>query len=168
MALRKNINESLVKNQPSAKSLLTMIFEIDKEIGLEDVELYHQFPLYIDETGEKSISTDVLFISQKYGVIIFKCIEYSERNNKIEINNIANNLNQLDKLIFSKILTNAPNLSVKRRELKINILPAIYLHNCDKKPNFIEWNDYEIITSSVELKNIILSNYKKRTNRNRI
>jgi superfamily I DNA and RNA helicase len=157
--LEKNINEALIKDKPSIKSLIAMIVGIDKNSSLGEVSLYHKFPLYLDETGSKPITTDILFVSQNFGIFIFKCLEYSERDfAQIDAASEAKSLSQIDRLVFAKILKDSPNLGIRGRSLKVEIQPAMYLHNCSQKPLVNEWSDFKIIISEHELKEIIYAN----------
>lgn len=42
--IEKNYNESILKHEPAAVSLIKSIFEIDSKIGLGDSSIYHEFP----------------------------------------------------------------------------------------------------------------------------
>ncbi len=163
MAIEKNINEELVKKEVGAKTLIQLLLEIDQEIDLGNTALYHHFPIYLDNTSDKSIQTDILCVSARFGIFIFKCIENQDRSEDFQPSEIANYLDQIDKLIFAKILKDAPSLS-KRRELKIKILPCIYLYNFENKPIYEEWQDFDCILTKNELIELLENNKVEEIN----
>lgn len=156
--IEKNINEALVKKEPSAKTLIKLIFDIDAKVDLGKVALYHQFPLYPNPEGNNAYTANVLFVSQTYGIIIFQCIEHSERVKKTFTEEI-DNLNEIDRLLFAKILKDAPRLQRNRRSLKVTIAPAIFINNYDSPITINEQlNQFDIITCEEELRTLIENN----------
>jgi len=156
--IEKNINEALVKKEPSATALIKMIYDIDKSSDLGKVALYHQFPLYPNPNGENAYTANVLFVSKNYGIIIFQCVEYSERLKRIFDEDILN-LNEIDRLLFAKILKDAPRLQRKRRTLKVQITPAIYLNDAESTHDIVDlFSQFELVTSEKNLRDIIEAN----------
>lgn len=121
--IEKNINELLVKNEPSARALLTTLYEIDKTLNFAGASVYHQFPIYPNLESDKAISANVIFISQLHGIFIFQCIDSTRE--EINIDLYVNKLNEIDRLIFAKILKESPLLQLNRRSLKVNITPNL-------------------------------------------
>ncbi len=155
--IEKNYNESLVKKDYSAKELLKIIFELEEEIDLGSVSLYHEFPLYPLETEDTASKAHILFVSSKYGVIIFQCINFI---NKIEINEFSDKLEQIDSILYSKILRDAKRLKKGNRNLIIEITSAFFFLNYKNKLNNEKLN-YKYIQNKTELKNLILNNKKE-------
>lgn len=117
--IEKNINEALVKQESAAKTLLTYLFNIDKSEPFTNAAVYHQFPIYPNVEGNSTVSANVLFISAKYGIFIFQCVDYSCRS-LLTYTETVNKLNEIDRLLFAKIFKDAPSLQLNRRSLKIN------------------------------------------------
>jgi superfamily I DNA and RNA helicase len=131
----------------------------DKFFG--ESALYHEFPIYPDTETNKSIRVNILFVSKNLGVFVFKCLEYSSRGeffNKEDITEVEN----IDRLIFAKILKDAPKLQKDRRTLKINLVPSIYIHNCDKKIDDSFIKDLTIIYNEKELIDFFKGNSNKQ------
>ncbi|WP_309708697.1 ATP-binding domain-containing protein [Siphonobacter sp. SORGH_AS_0500] len=156
--MEKNVNEVLIKEEPSIQHLIDTLDSF-QDIN-SNIYLYHHFPHFPNETGESSVNPDILLIGENIGVIILKCVDFSERFTHEKAINIDKKLNQIDRLLYAKIIKDTPELIGRRRELKIEITPAIYLNNCDEIPNYPEWNDYELVNSDALLKELILKNHQ--------
>ncbi|ALL05960.1 hypothetical protein AQ505_10925 [Pedobacter sp. PACM 27299] len=153
--LERNINETLLNNEPSSKALVQMLLNIDEKKTLGPTALYHHFPLYPDNLSDKLITANILFCSQKFGIVIFKSIDYSNRT-ELNISEIVDELDQIDRLIYAKIIKDAPDLRKGRRELKLNITTIVYLNNFNKdEDEVIEFGDFLTVTSEIELDSFI-------------
>lgn len=150
--IEKNINETLVKREPAAKALISQLMNIDNEFNFDGASVYHHFPIYPNYESEKTVSANVIFISKVYGIFIFQCIEYS---GEYEIIECIKNLDEIDRLIFAKILKESPILQKGRRGLKVNITPLIYLYKADKKLDFD--TSFGVIYNESQLKEVFLS-----------
>lgn len=131
-------SEELLKRDLPSLSLIKKIVEIDKQIPFENSAIYHQFPIYPNQEGDKAVNANVLFISKNHGIIIFECVGYSSRGLDEILENTTSNLDEIDRLIFAKVFKDAPNLQKNRRSLKVEIMPAIYL---DDSSNIIVESD---------------------------
>ncbi|MBP2617855.1 DEAD/DEAH box helicase [Chryseobacterium jejuense] len=124
---------------------------IDKieSLNIDNSFTYHNFPLYRGEVKDDIINAHVLFVSQEFGVIFFRCFE-----EKIELNqNELLKLDELDSHILAKI-SRASELRNGRRDLKINVTPKLFLNdNID-----LEGEDYVKIANINE---VIQSNKKE-------
>lgn len=149
--IEKNINEALVKNEPAARALISSLFNIDKEIDFKNATVYHQFPIYPNFDTEKTISANVIFLSQVYGIYIFQCVDYE---NGDDLSSYSNRLSEIDRLIYAKILKESPRLQKGRRDLKVDIRPVIYLHKADKVD---VTSEFEIVNNEKLLKDIIVN-----------
>jgi superfamily I DNA and RNA helicase len=155
--IERNINEILLNSEPSAKSLVKLLFDIDGTKDLGSCSVYHNFPLYPANDYSKPITANILFCSKTYGIFIFKCIDYSSRLS-LEKEAIIEDLDQIDRIIFAKILKDSPNLRKGRRELKVKIKPVIYINNYNKNDTSegeLDFEDFSVITSAFELEPII-------------
>lgn len=148
--IEKNINETLVKNEPAAKALISSLFNIDAEVEFQNATVYHQFPIYPNFDTSKTISANVIFLSQTYGIFIFQCVEY-EDGLDLEVYN--ERLREIDRLIYAKILKESPKLQRGRRDLKVEITPVIYLHKGDANAS----SEFNIVYSEKQLREIIHS-----------
>jgi hypothetical protein len=146
--IEKNYNELLVKKEPAARALILSLFNIDKRLNFNQAAVYHQFPIYPSSEEDQTISANVIFITKEFGAVIFQCIEYSERE-PIVLQGAVSKLSEIDRLIFAKILKDAPTLQINRRSLKITIIPVIYINNYTGKN--IDDVDIQIITSELQL-----------------
>lgn len=109
-----------LKNDPLAKVLVDKI----QSLEIENSNLYYNFPFYRGETKEDLIQAHVLLVSLQYGVIFFRCINTQDSYNEIE----KKKMDDLDGHIFSRI-NKVDELRIKRRELKINVTPKIFINN---------------------------------------
>ncbi len=153
--IERNMNEVLVKEQPSVQSLIEMLGSIDRKKDLGNVSIYHQFPLYPDETGRKIVTPSLLLVSQSHGVVIFECAEFSDRA-EINLEQIVQDLNEIDRIIFAKILKDAPGLQRARRELKVTITPVIYYLSADGQTKLVENSqDIDFISNQSGLESLL-------------
>jgi len=150
--IEKNFNEALVNEDVSVKSLISMFTHLDTKNNLGNSAIYHHFPIYPDENGSHLINANLLFISQNHGIIICQCINFAGRE-EIQQSEMSKNLAEIDRLIFAKILKDAPKLQNSRRTLKIEITPIIFIQNFDIKPDDVD--DFEIVTTPGELYSVI-------------
>lgn len=155
--IEKNLNESLVKQEPSARALITALYNIDKLANFEGGAVYHNFPIYPNSEGDSTITANVIFISARHGIFIFQCVEYSERL-EYDSKKIAAQLDEIDRLLFAKILKDAPRLQADRRSLKIEIVPVVYLNNCDNYEHSTELERFDVLTNEPQLQQLILRN----------
>lgn len=153
--IEKNINESLVKNEPAARALLTHFYELDKKLNFQDAAIYHQFPIYPDLDSETTIAANVIFISKNHGIFIFQSVEYSDRQ-ELNLTKHELNLSEIDRLIFAKILKESPRLQKNRRTLKVEITPIIYLNNF--KDSATIRSEFDIIHNIRQLEKLIEDN----------
>lgn len=151
--IEKNFNELLVKNEPAARALITALYNIDGDIHFKQASVYHQFPIYPKSDENITISANVIFLSIDFGVFIFQCVETSQRG-KPELVDHINRLKEIDRLIFAKIFKDSPMLQKGRRDLKVSIIPIIFLNNYDGKE--IKEEGFDIINSEIQLKTLII------------
>lgn len=152
--LERNINETLLNNEPSSKSLVMMLINIEAKKTLGPTALYHHFPLYPDNQSDKLITANILFCSQNYGIIIFKSIDYSVRQ-ELEIDNIIEGIDQIDRLIYAKIIKDAPNLRKNKRDLKFGIKSIVYLNNYHNDGPPLVFGESITVTSEIELDSLV-------------
>jgi len=153
--IEKNINENLVKKDSSAKALLTYLYQIDEELQFENAAIYHNFPIYPNLDSDNTISANVIFVSKNYGLFIFQTIECSNQKlNSIESE--ENSLDDIDRLIFAKLLKESPILIEDRRRktLKIDITSIIFLNNVLNKQH-IE-SEFEVCTTFNDIRKLIV------------
>lgn len=155
--IEKNINEVSVKSEPSAKALITSLYNVDKIEKFKNSAVYHHFPIYPHIESDKTITANVVFLSQTHGIIIFQCIDHSNRSN-IDLEKYTNKLSEIDRLIFAKILKESPRLQVNRRTLKVKITPVIYVHELNSAASKIESTDFDVISSEDQLHELIKNN----------
>jgi superfamily I DNA and RNA helicase len=113
-------DQNKLKKDPIAHLLIESI----RELKFENTNLYFNFPFYRGESKDDLVQAHVLFVSKSHGVIFFRCINTFEELTKLE----RKKLDDLDSHIFSKI-NKLDELRVKRRELKINVTPLIFLNS---------------------------------------
>jgi len=129
-----NVNRALLDTHPSAKNLISLLTENEKKLGLEDAKIYYRFPLYLD--GNILKNPDVMIISKKYGVIIFKSLECSERTLNLDIlNESKENLEQLHSIIYSKLIKSK---ILRSGPVKLNIELNTIIYLSDSESNLDE------------------------------
>lgn len=139
-------------------ALIGALFEIDKKVNFRNASVYYQFPIYPNIETEDTITANVIFLSQEYGVFIFQTVEYSDRL-EVDIKPYEEKLSTLDTLIFAKILKESPRLKLNRRELKIDVTSVLFV-NTDTNLEFS--SEFEIVTSELRLQDLIISHDKKK------
>jgi superfamily I DNA and RNA helicase len=143
-------DQTKLNNDPVAKFLIDHVIHLE----LHDYFIYYNFPFYRGEVDEDLIKAHVLFVSKKYGVIFFRCInKHTELTENEEIK-----LDELDSHIIARI-SKINDLRLGRRDLKINVTPKFFLSNEVE----LEGDDY------IKLKNVqelIISNKKNELNDN--
>jgi superfamily I DNA and RNA helicase len=133
-----------LKNDPLASVLVESILNLK----IDDATLYYNFPFYRGETKEDLIQAHVLLVSKQYGVIFFRCISNPELYSETE----KKKMDDLDGHIFSRI-NKVDELRIKRRELKINITPKIFVNSTDTDLK----EDFLILS---QIKDAIIANEK--------
>jgi superfamily I DNA and RNA helicase len=134
-----------LKEDHLAKLLIAKL----QEFSLDDSFLYYNFPFYRGETQEDLVEAHVLFTSKKYGVVCFRCLNDQKKLTDLE----RKKINDLDSHIFSR-LNKIDDLRIRRRELKINITPILFV------PQEQDILDDDFVSLS-QIKNLILSNEKE-------
>lgn len=154
--IEKNINEVLVKSEPGAKALISFLFNIDRDENFKNAAVYHHFPIYPNIQSDKTITANVVFVTQEYGIFIFQCIEYTDRK-VFDFSKYADRLSEIDRLIFAKILKESPKLQINRRSLKVGITPVIFV-NTDA-PDSVDHitDDFDVVFSEEQLHKLIIS-----------
>jgi len=125
----------------------TLIEEIQK-FEFDNCTLYYNFPFYRGETKDDLVQAHVLLVSKEYGVIFFRCISNQQAYTEVE----KKKMDDLDGHIFARI-NKVEELRLKRRELKINVTPKIFINE-----NLSQEEDDVLNISTV--KKVILDNKK--------
>ena len=153
--IEKNINENLVKRDTSARVLLTYLYQLDEELQFENSAVYHNFPIYPDLDSDNTISANVIFVSKNYGLFIFQTVECANQNIE-SLENEENSLDDIDRLIYAKLLKESPILieNKRRKTLKIDIASVLFLNNL---PSEIEiQSEFEICSKFNDIKHLII------------
>ncbi len=141
-------DELRLKEDQVAQLLIDSI----KNFKIDEINLYYNFPFYRGESKNDLVQAHVLLVSPIYGVIFFRCLSNINEYNDEE----RRRLDDLDGHIFSKI-NKYEEFRRKRRELKINVTPFIFINSANAHP------DSEIVTL-INLKDAIESNQKDTLN----
>ncbi len=121
-----------LNNDPLATRLVQKISERPY-----DATIYYNFPFYRGETKDDLVQAHILFVSQQYGVIFFRCIEKRDHFTQEE----KSRLDTLDSHIYAKI-NKREEFREGRRELKINVTPLVLVNNLTEgNDDFIGFND---------------------------
>src|SRR6266436_1740925 len=62
------------EHEPATSQLIAVLETCQRDLGLEDAQLYYKFPLYKDSEGAV-IESKVLLVSPQHGLLIFWTIE---------------------------------------------------------------------------------------------
>ena len=150
--IENNINEVELRHDSAAKTLIDILHQLDKKNELGEVSLYHNFPIFKDALVDSPIIVNVLFVSIKYGVIYFDCIDSSDR---IDIAKTLNDLINIDRIIFSKLIRFS-KLQESRRELKFKIKPVLF-SSTELNKSYKEEN-INVVSSSKQVMESVLDN----------
>lgn len=131
-----------LKQDPLASILIQKI----ESLELSNTNLYYNFPFYRGETKDDLIQAHVLFVSKEFGVIFFRCINNIEAFNDTE----KKKMDDLDSHIYSRI-NKVDELRLKRRELKINVSPIIFINTQEE----ITLDDFANLN---QIKNLVYNN----------
>ena len=132
----------IIKENPAAEIFLKLLSSQEKELILEDSEVYYDYPIYSEENSlEKS---GFLIVSKKFGILMIKCLDYSERTLSQEIlEKIIENFEQSYSFLFSKLIKNK-KLRINVNNLKMPFKPFIYLKSSGDQKLKYNWNDLKI------------------------
>ncbi|MCU0351247.1 MAG: ATP-binding domain-containing protein [Flavobacterium sp.] len=123
-----------------------------KDKNLAKCNLYYNFPFYRGETKDDLVSAHLLFISQEFGVIFFRCLNSLEEYSSEE----QRKLDELDSHIFAKI-NKREEFRLDRRHLKIKVSPFVFINNSKSdKLDIISLEDVDRIID--ENKTTVLTN----------
>ncbi|MCK5450859.1 MAG: hypothetical protein KAI70_03750, partial [Candidatus Omnitrophica bacterium] len=120
------IDHNLLDKDPAAKDLIAILSNKEEELGLEDAYLYHEFPFYLGEE-EEIITANVMIISKKVGLLLFKCSPETIADKK-KLGNLSDEVDQIYGNVYSK-LVKSKLLRKKRSELLVPITPFLFLPN---------------------------------------
>lgn len=149
-----NVYEPLLNEQLCAKALIGLLKDKEKQLALDDAVVHHNFPLYLDSDGSIK-NTDVMIISKKYGVLIFRCLDGSKRSSD-HIDKIIIDFEQIHYIILSKLIK-----SKNLRKSSIPLRSIVYCSGnvCDSKRMKNLWDELEVIEQDGNI-NTIFDNIK--------
>lgn len=137
--MKINSREKTYKNNAQAYSFIEYLKTHESQLNLSESSIYYDFPIFKDFDGDLLVS-QILVVSRQIGLflVVFDNIEtYEEKNDIIE------NLEQLQSIIFSRLLRNK-NLRKSTTILKFNINSFIF--NTDFTGDF-EYEDIPCISN---------------------
>src|ERR1043165_308362 len=118
-----NVASRTLASNPAAEQLITHLKANEVRLGLEEAEVYYDFPLFRDSEGAVVVS-QVLLVSRQHGVIAFGTSSATSHENvEQEIQKIAENLDQVFVLLYSRLIRNR----VLRKSQKELLFPAAAL-----------------------------------------
>jgi len=128
--MEKNVNELLLERDPTAKSLVNLLFDNQEMLDISNAYLYHSFPLY-KEDDDSSTRVNVLLFSENYGITLFECGSITDRELSVANEHIVELSDRLEqtfsqvysRLIKSKLLRKSP------QDIKFPIHQILYLPN---------------------------------------
>lgn len=136
-----------------------LLIEKIKEKDYGNATIYYNFPFYRGETSDELVSAHILFISQKYGVIFFRCLSSEEEFNAIE----KSKFDELDSHIFSKI-NKREEFRLDRRSLKIKVTPLVFIKSSNSEnKDIINLNDVDRVITSNETVELTLGEFNVLT-----
>jgi hypothetical protein len=123
------IKEKNVRIISSVFNNIQMSFLVEFQISLENLKKVYTFTI-------KKINTINDYSIKITKIILVYCLQYSSLIRKIKVNNISNNFNKIDKVIFNLNLKN--NFNKKSNQNKIK-------HN----KNFCNWHSFMTSTTPI-------------------
>lgn len=113
-----NITGKLIDRDRLASDLIKFLRQRVDKLGLEEAELYYDFPVLKDLEGEV-VRSWILLVSRKHGVISIEVSEARSRQGKAleeELEETNSKLDQTYSLLYSRLIRNG-NLRRRRGEL---------------------------------------------------
>jgi superfamily I DNA and RNA helicase len=111
-----NVASRTLASDPAAEQLISHLRGNENELGLDEAELYYDFPLFRDTEGSVVVS-QVLLVSRQHGVIAFGTSSATSHENvEQELQKIAENLDQVFVLLYSRLIRNK-SLRKSQKEL---------------------------------------------------
>lgn len=155
--MKININQTVIKENPVADSLLYLLKSQEISSELSDSEIYYDYPVYSE--GINLDKSGFLIISKKHGLLLIKCLDYSQRSLSKEIlKQILTDFEQIYSSLFSKLIKNR-ELRLNVNQLKIPIKPLIFLESQSEIPSFeSSWEELRIFNNLNDFKTILSNN----------
>jgi superfamily I DNA and RNA helicase len=139
--------KSFLKGSPVLE-MINFLKENASILNLAESFLYHDFPIFKDIDGDVLIS-EILIVSKQLGITIISVIK--EAKGEEELNHGAQQLNELHRILFSRLIRNKKLLASKLA-LNFNIQLLIYAPNLDKK-SMKEVDEIPVSSSLNDVKN---------------
>jgi len=152
--MKTNINQTVIKENPTAERLLHLLKAQENSLQLEDSEIYYDYPIYSE--GANLERSGFLIVSKKHGLLLIKCLDYTQRTFSEEIlRQILIDFEQIYSSLFSKLIKNR-NIRLSASKLKIPIKPLIFLESQKKITPFENsWEELMIFDSVNDFKSIL-------------
>ncbi len=155
--MKININQTIIKENPSAEHLLELLKSQNESLNLQNSEVYYDYPIYSE--GIYLEKSGFLIVSKRYGLLLIKCLDYSERTFSSEI--LQKNLIDFEQVyssLFSKLIKNR-ELRMNVNQLKIPLIPLIFLESpIESSPIQISWENLKIFHNLSDFKTILDTN----------
>lgn len=153
--MEKHIMSPEFYNDETAKLLSKYIDELEKitELSLQDAVFYYHHPLLKEITNDDLLYPDVMIISPFHGILLFKINnDRKNRNNSFEW--VDNYLNQLETVIFSKLIkSKSKKLKKSKRELLFPLVSFQFAPYHEENIDGLNL-DNDIIENKVQLKTL--------------
>jgi superfamily I DNA and RNA helicase len=104
-----------------ATELIQQIRERSEELGIADGIMYYGWPKFTDYEAVRHF-VDIAIISRKTGILLIRILPAA---NQKQINDAAESISQVTATAIAQ-LVRSPLLRTRSRELKVNIVPALF------------------------------------------
>ena len=124
---RKRLRERSIVN------LINHFEDKEQELGLEDAQLYYEFPIFKDLDDAPAIA-ELLLLSPNYGAMVISISDLTTHNDlQHEMAKVDSESGNIFSLLFSRLIRNR-NLRKSRTELAFPIHIFVYAHLLEKLP----------------------------------
>jgi superfamily I DNA and RNA helicase len=137
-------------SDPAAQTLLKFAETNSRALGLERAAVYYRFPIYKEE--ESIVTTDVLIISPRHGVLAFGLCNATRTDVREQIEKCDDRLDQIFNHLFSR-LVRYRSLRESKKELSFPLEAAIFAPSANGiSESIVEGTSVSIIENEAQLK----------------
>lgn len=145
-----NVTPASRAKNPLLSDFVNLLDNNQANFGLSNAKLYHNFPIFRDDTGDL-VESQLLLLSPRHGLVML-ALTNAPTHRTAELAAVSAALDQVFSLLFSRLLRDKSFRS-SRTTLSVNVVSAIYAPNWNPKakPDI----EHELLTSEGKLRDFL-------------